>query len=358
MKAANYSWGKGAFLKGLAIISVVIIHILGTVVFDRIGDTWYFPYMLIVDQAARFSVPLFIALTGYGLTKKYLDKPFQNVAFLRSRFIKILPLHIVWTLVYFSIFRVTSWDAVIHEHTLISTIYWGTADYQFYYVFILLKLYLLFALIQSIPKKIWWVVVLILLSMQAYAYQVFSHIELYPLAQELFNWDQVQYRLLMTWAGYLSFGMWWAYAQPKITRNFRRIMLIGSPLILFWQVRSVIQSLDQGLSLRRVTQTTTIPVFIWAMVVIIYALQWLDQTNPLKSRLTRIISSIGQQSYVIFLSHTLFMRLFIVQGYYPIPVSEWRIALAIGIVGLYVSHTFITGRILWRLPIHPKHHLN
>jgi surface polysaccharide O-acyltransferase-like enzyme len=64
-------------LKGLAILAVVILHILSNLPSSFITDPNHLPVILAIDQIGRFCVPLFVAISGFGLMRKYMVKNYR-----------------------------------------------------------------------------------------------------------------------------------------------------------------------------------------------------------------------------------------------------------------------------------------
>jgi len=85
--------------KGLAIISVVIIHASsGTGGFPTGTFNWYFG--LILRQLTNFAVPLFLAYAGYFSARESFEKP---IKYYQSRCKRLLYPYLVWTIISISI---------------------------------------------------------------------------------------------------------------------------------------------------------------------------------------------------------------------------------------------------------------
>jgi surface polysaccharide O-acyltransferase-like enzyme len=80
-----------------AILAVIAIHTVASLVSNRsLPESWWFGN--IVDSAARWSVPLFVMLSGaLLLSGKAADDP---ISFYRRRLSRILPPLIAWTAIY------------------------------------------------------------------------------------------------------------------------------------------------------------------------------------------------------------------------------------------------------------------
>lgn len=118
---------------------------------------------VLVNQLARFCVPLFVLLSGYGLASKYvaawgerMDWPAGLREFYGRRFSKIGVPFLVWTLALLAIGGRFHFDAAadlgsflrinVYENLVVLApyLYKRGADYHFYFFVIILQLYLLF----------------------------------------------------------------------------------------------------------------------------------------------------------------------------------------------------------------------
>jgi peptidoglycan/LPS O-acetylase OafA/YrhL len=144
--------------KGLAIIAVVAIHIGSRFIQS--------PVVLFVDQLSRFCVPLFIALSGFGLTKsfsRHLDQAgspplglTKTIAeYYLRRVWKILPWFIFASGV-IMVFR-NWWENagfdLLNLRTWASAMTGGAADYHLYFVPMIFKFYLIFPLLFFAEKS-------------------------------------------------------------------------------------------------------------------------------------------------------------------------------------------------------------
>lgn len=85
------------YLRVLAILAVITIHI--TVIFyakeDDVGN-WGWWLANIMNSACRFSVPLFVMISGAVL----LGRPMNVVEFYKKRFIRLFPAFVFWNIFY------------------------------------------------------------------------------------------------------------------------------------------------------------------------------------------------------------------------------------------------------------------
>lgn len=95
----------------------------------------------ILNQLARFSVPLFILLSGASLGLSASDDSFSG--FLYKRFTKIGVPYLVWTAIYI-IYKNPSALGTINFQSLLKTVLLGQAAPHLYFVVIIFQFYLLF----------------------------------------------------------------------------------------------------------------------------------------------------------------------------------------------------------------------
>lgn len=83
------------YLRGLAILAVMTIHVTAPTAVEDVTSA------IILNQTARFGVPVFIFLSGWGLTvSNSYPRADSYFDFLKKRLSKLLPAYLVWNLVY------------------------------------------------------------------------------------------------------------------------------------------------------------------------------------------------------------------------------------------------------------------
>lgn len=153
------------FIKTVAIIAVISIHI-STAFLDRsIPFSANFNFLLLMNQFSRFAVPLFFASSGFLLALKYNtsfsfkqfyifsserkkihnSQPLESNAweFYKKRLVRILPSYLFWTLIYYLVIFPHSFSSLFSVKFL-NTFLAGSASYQLYFVPAIFVLYLSF----------------------------------------------------------------------------------------------------------------------------------------------------------------------------------------------------------------------
>jgi peptidoglycan/LPS O-acetylase OafA/YrhL len=116
-------------LKGIAITAVVTIHILSSIP-GYIYTTANAAQYIYLDQLLRFSVPLFIGLSGYALAKKY-GTEIALVSFYKRRFSRLIPLYLLWSIGLWLLFRaIPVWNTADAYSPFWKVIILGRGDYH------------------------------------------------------------------------------------------------------------------------------------------------------------------------------------------------------------------------------------
>lgn len=291
------------FLKIIAVAAVIFIHTISAWRFSPFFTGQDGALLTVLDQAMRFSVPLFVALSGYGLMLGYGKKEFKFRDFFQRRLWRLLP----WYLFFATVIILTV-TFVWHENvTLYRDIkFWrlyllGQADYHLYFVPMIIQLYFLFPFFLFLFRKL----PPFLLVILAFSWQVFWYLLIGQKTEIIINnngmWpDQEQYRSIFTWIFYFIFGM---YLANKNTS--KKQLIFGSAVIVFGFIFSAANSLNLlslGMNIIVATRFTRLPVLIFATGVIILG-HYLTRYFPKNSRFRW-----GEVSYIVYLLHTLVIR--------------------------------------------------
>jgi peptidoglycan/LPS O-acetylase OafA/YrhL len=312
-------------LKGLAIAAVVLIHIVNTRLgfVLRQGDEWNM--LVVADQLARFCVPLFVALSGYALAKKYTGKKLGLGEFYSKRVLRLLPLYLLWTGVYFLSDKLkTSFD------NFGSVIYWvnvlihGWGQYHLYFVPMIFQAYILFPIIYFLVKKYPRITLILSMVIQI---GVFIWIN-GP------GWsDQTQYVLFGTWQLYFVAGIYLAVTNIQ---NFKGVFWGMAGLGLIRAVWMMFSDVNQGVNLIMATRFTRWPIVVYSAGLIFGFLGTKKAVKTLKWP-GKMLMSMGKHSYLIYLCHVLFLQILtygLIKGNLSLPIIE---VTAVGILALGLS---------------------
>lgn len=129
------------FLRILAMAAVILGHVTAAYIHNESGFTLLgMNLAFFLNQAARFSVPMFFLLSGFSLGLR--EQPLSYPAFLKGRFLRVLPPYLVWTLIY------ELWNRDLGPRQLLRDLLTGQAAPHLYFIPILLQFYLLYPLLR------------------------------------------------------------------------------------------------------------------------------------------------------------------------------------------------------------------
>lgn len=306
-------------LKGLAILAVVGIHFLDKT-FPYLSESqklWGFW----LDQGLRFSVPLFVALSGYGLAQKYQSQTLNYRSFLKRRAIKLLPAYFLGSAIaYGSIIFFRVWPGYRESYPWWQIIFLGRADYHLYFVPMIFQLYLLFPFFWQATQKFSLKFLLLTWGFQLGWFELAGHY-LQPFKNGFWS-DQWQYLLGLTWVGYFVLGIF--LATQKIL-SWKLLKLLGAGALLLGLIFSGLSSWQLfvrfGDTLQAVRFNRPV-IFLYASGFIVFSLSLGAQFFK-PSWLWRPIEILGRWSYEIYLIHTLPLRFLIdVKHFSPLYYPE------------------------------------
>jgi probable poly-beta-1,6-N-acetyl-D-glucosamine export protein len=144
------------YMRVVAMSLVVLIHTTAIAFSHVPSDSPLYQFYLLMNRFTRFEGPVFVFLSGLVLFYNYDDRPFTLktwLGFYRKGFLYILGPYLVWSLFYeaFSHFRGIREYAGIRQvfHNLLD----GGANYQLYFIMILVQLYFLMPVFVFLIKR-------------------------------------------------------------------------------------------------------------------------------------------------------------------------------------------------------------
>lgn len=296
-------------LKAVAILTVLLIHIISSIRQSPFVSSSPNQLLAItLDQLSRISVPLFVALSGYGLFYKYSKEKLSLGSFFKRRIIKVLPLYIFWSIFFVILFKIIpAWAPSREQPDLLWQLLLGRADYQLYFVPMIFQLYLIFPLILKLFTK-WPVTTLIIsIAVQLIWWRFFSYLGLTVTSWKYFAEDGEQYLWMTNWIAYFVLGMF----LPKIWGWFDKNKLLfltvfmgffGSAIYTILNAQFAIQN---GVDPLFALKFTRYPLFLYSFSAVIICSYLVAKFNFKNTFLVYL----GKVSYPIFLSHTFFLRI-------------------------------------------------
>lgn len=282
-------------LKGLSILAVIGLHLLTLV---SPANFFKSPNNLIfisLDQLMRFCVPVFIFLSGFGLSLKYQSQRLKLFSFYKSRLTKLLPLYLLWSAYYLFLSEyIDPWWKVLQTGPVWKIIALGWSDYHLYFVSVIFQLYLLYPLLLTIAKKHSKLLLTLSLFIQLGLYTYFSYSPNPPS-------DQIQNTFFLTWIFYFVFGIYLAKKKSFISPKISLILiLIG----LLFSVIDTHQYLNLSDNIVLAIRFSKIPQILYSFGFISFFL-----SLPANTLNSKILTWFGHNSYLIYLSHPVLVHL-------------------------------------------------
>ena len=348
------------FLRLLSIIAVLVIHGSHSAQLQYrqpdTADAGDFIGVLL-NQLSRFAVPMFVFLSGYGLSIKFRKDQHEGIlksaiSFYKNRLTRIGVPFIVWTIgILWMSHRIgyfehdNLWQSV---KTVGYTMYATGADYHFYFFTIILWCYLFFPLLARIRTGSWLhFSVLVLLFLVQITYQSPSH---YIFQHYGVDRPKFPSSFFFKWLFYFYLGMTLAIydlrkkaATVAISSNkpsaiWPAIFVVVSFAIVFAEYLYYNNGQDPG----NFDHFHRYTIWFYTLSFIWYYRTTNDKlTNYFDSRpgLQSMVVYLAQISFTVYIIHTWILRLL------QLGVSEMYSRLAILLIGSFAV-AFILDRIL------------
>lgn len=300
-------------LKLTAVIGVVVIHLLSFLPKTETNPSLS-NLFISLDQFFRFCVPLFVAISGFTLMKRYGDGVVDWKDFYLKRIKKTIPLYLLWSgiLVYLSTFD-QSWSQFLNGATLPQILLFGRADYHLYFVPMIFSFYLLFPLIKITVIRVRWLVLLVSLAFEIWFFSLIGKQVVLGLTPRMFGSDQQQYIFFGSWIFYFVLGAVMARLDFETKRKIwwaAVVIFVGVILIGFQLSLADVRKLwANGVDLLMATRFTRIPILIYSTGVIGLTLFTACKLKNVRGFFLKGLSFLGRQSYIIYLSHTIWLRI-------------------------------------------------
>jgi len=318
-------------LRAICALAVVIIHTSGYTLINSAEGSVSYNVSLSLNQIARFSVPLFLFLSGLGLGISY-KKDESYFKFLKKRVFKIIPPYILWGSLYLILIQ-KNYDYKTWGELFLKG---DKVFYHLYYIPLIMTLYIIFPILYPLFKRIEGVIISLLISLGV---TYFAHYYNVPdLTLDIFS-----KRNAIFWNVYFISGV---YISRKVNNLIRRtkthkvkIMVIMIVCVICLIGESFI-GLNTGKSLDYSTTFIRPSVMIYSYIVMLYVF---SKTYNKKSILVKILGEISKSSFSIYLIHPMVL-------YYYMKIFS-KNNLNMGTLWFLVSSILVSGGIsylLWK----------
>ncbi len=272
------------YLRGLSILAVVLIHVTApTATSEETGG-------IILNQITRFGVPVFVFLSGWGLTiAESYERSASYLSFLKKRLSKVLPAYLVWNIIYV-LYGIIFEDVTVTTGEFLRNFFYGTNYSHLYFVPLIVVFYIAFPLVRKIGERHWGLGLAFLITM--------GSLEFYPVLMEGFTENQNP----LNWFFYFVFGIWIAehgeFIQKQLNPYWVTILLSVSLIYVLLEPIA----LADGLTLEQ-TRPSVLFYSVFFILSTITAPNWLKPFH-------RLLTPLSDYSFEIYLSHYLFIRVY------------------------------------------------
>ena len=288
------------YLRVAAMLGVIMIHVSSRYVAMDSSVTFLganLPYWF--NQISRFSVPLFILLSGAALNRSQMPLAGAKgiLAFYRRRCWKILPAYVVWTLVYYLEGHGFDFPSLF-QFSFLRELLLGSAAPHLYFIIVLLQCYLLYPLLRHWMERAPFPCLLVsfLITFCSQMLLVFRSAGLDGLRLPAVFWQ-----LVPAWLFYFMAGM--ALTPERMTalrqfslRNTAVFLPAGLVLAVFAGLEGRV-AWDPGLTLRPLLlpyQFITLPALLAAWGVMTHL-----------PKMAKLIGFLARHSMTIYFGHVL-----------------------------------------------------
>jgi surface polysaccharide O-acyltransferase-like enzyme len=162
----------------------------------------------IINQVGRFTVPIFVILSGFAIAKSEEKRPFDLKIFFQRRLLRIVPPYILFTL--FNIigqnqFQKADW--LERGQQILNLLATGMGDYHLYFLGIIFQCYVLYPILRNIVFTKWNLYILMLVTFALFSLRWVSATFdlLVNISTLLPNGNHVVF-----WLSYFQIGIWLA----------------------------------------------------------------------------------------------------------------------------------------------------
>lgn len=331
-------------LKGLAIIAVVLIHFMGGLKVAVDMDRWYTAGWIGLNQILRFSVPVFVFLSGYSLAHKYRHLEFNLKEYFLNRVLKLIPLYLLWvTIILLTVYLVPDWRGFADDYSTFEQVFLGRAEYHLYFVPMIFQLYVFFPVFLWAIRRRRNLTLIVAGVIQALVFTLISTDKTTNLTA-MFVSDQQQYIWFASWIIYFIWGMY--LKEKEATKDqfasWFYPAAVGLTVVgLSWSIVDAILKFNSGVDIIVAGRFTRWPIVAFNLGLTTAVIGYKHRLENLAATSFSWLITVGKHSFLIYLLHTLVIRLI---------MGIWRQQLTFGhslfvvlmlILGIFVSRKLL-----------------
>ncbi len=272
-------------LRGLAILGVVAIHSSSAGL--RFSDnSLNFHFTVLWRQLINFSVPLFIAISGYFLAKKSMAHVDKYFTFLKKQIPRVYVPYFFWSIAWLVLAILTQNQSIIRELYELVTF---QSSGPYYFIALIIQYYILLPILKrlaNIKGLVFSIITSIVMSGVIFYIRYFTNISL-PLIVYAGNF--------VTWIMFFVLGL---YLGSSASINISNKLLISLTLV-FYSLSCIESYVLYEMSQQAESAVTAVKAssFMYSLVLIVFLFK---NHNIIKSK---VLKSIGEISFGVYLIH-------------------------------------------------------
>lgn len=279
------------YAKGLAIIAVVMIHSTGYLLrSDSINDD----IGLILRQLINFAVPTFLFIAGYFSIS---NKNIPDFEYLKGRSLRILPPYIFWSLIFtgISVFLLGNPFSIAK---LAFGLLFGSSIGIGYFVVVLMQFVFLTLIMKRINNKSAHIWIMIILSIIGLLYTYLLKILLPNHFLSNFPFSAL---LFFVWYPFYHFGFYLKKFKPKLNCKYNSYLIFMTLLALaIFEGYLLTYFIDIEFGASQIKLSSFLLSFFTCILI---------YKNRLSTNCNKFIVYLGLNSFGIYLSHMLYVKL-------------------------------------------------
>lgn len=321
-------------------ICVVGIHLLAPAITQVNKDTWQYIIIFIPWRLASFVVPGFILISAIKTFSKYKKNSIYFKKFLKNRVEKILIPYIIFVVIYYLYF-IFKGDLIFDVGELIKYILTGTLVSPFYFIIIIFQFYLLLPLWNKVFNNFSPIIIIPLSILGTLLFKKYipDILNIFNIFKDFEYNDRIFTTYLMYWVigGYI--GKNYEYFTNMLKDNSKLIILQGIIMTILELIFGIMQ-FSKGIYIPFLESIHEIYVLTTILFLYLSSIKINKKYVGVK-----IIKYINKSSYIIYLSHSLFI--FVVNSM----LNYWGVKdIALGIIvrsicvyGMIIVMSYIIG---------------
>jgi surface polysaccharide O-acyltransferase-like enzyme len=321
------NWQLSHLLRAIAMTLVIAIHASaswcfgghGNVLLDRVNPEIFLNTL--VNQVGRFTVPLFVILSGFALARSEESRPFSFTRFWHRRAIRILPPYIFFSIANIAFrpqFQSADWIGKLNY--LWQVFQDGSADYHLYFLVIIIQCYMSYPLLRLTPFSNRNLALLGVLTISLFTlrwlislFGLFGSIA--PFVPDSNHW--------IFWLPYFLLGIWLAKEPDWFAKCLQSLPSTGWGCL--WAIASIIEVSEFYFGVLKIGAADPVghygrpTVVLMTISFLLWAMSWqygkvpldtgVDLTPQPKRMGAQIVETIGNSSFSVFLTHVWVLRL-------------------------------------------------